>query len=95
MILLLVRQTFKNKEERDAYYAALTASGIPSASRAEHGNLMYDYFFSADRENEIILIEKWESSDALSFHQNTPHFKAIPALKVGYSIESTIERFDI
>ena len=44
MIILHVKQTFINRDERDSYYAALCASGVPAASRAEDGNIMYDYF---------------------------------------------------
>ena len=66
MILLHVTQTLKNRDERDRYYAKLCASGIPDASRGEDGNLGYDYFFPADTDNRILLIEKWESDEALT-----------------------------
>lgn len=95
MIILHVKQVFKNKEERDSYYAALCTSGVPAASRAEDGNIMYDYFFSADRDNEILLVEKWESDEALTRHQNTEHFKSIPDIKAPYSINTEIDRYEI
>ena len=78
MIILHVKQSFINRDERDSYYAARCASGVPAASRAEDGNIMYDYFFSADRGNEMLLIEKWENDEALTHHQNTAHFKQLP-----------------
>ena len=95
MILLHVTQTFKDRDERDRYYAKLCASGVPDASRNEDGNLCYDYFFSADAENCMLLIEKWESAEALTRHQNTEHFRALPAVKAGFSIDTKIERFEI
>ena len=95
MILLHVTQTLKNRDERDRYYAKLCASGIPDASRGEDGNLGYDYFFPADTDNRILLIEKWESDEALTRHQHTDHFLAIPAIKSEFSIDTKVERFDI
>lgn len=95
MIILHVRQTLKDKNERDSYYAALCASGVPAASRAEDGNIMYDYFFSADRDNEILLVEQWENDEALTRHQNTEHFKSIPEIKAPYSINTEIDRYEV
>lgn len=95
MIILHVKQTFINRDERDSYYAALCTSGVPAASRAEDGNIMYDYFFSADRGNEMLLIEKWENDEALTHHQNTAHFKQLPSIKAPYTIESKIDRYEV
>ena len=95
MVILHVTQTFANSEERTNYVNDLYAAGVPQTSRSEDGNIMYDYFFSRDRDNEMILIEKWESEEALAAHQSTDLFKTIPSIKAPYEITTSVERFNI
>ena len=66
---------------RDEFYRAIMENGIAAASRAEEGNEKYDYFFSPENENELLLIELWASAEAVAAHSQTPHFKALGELK--------------
>ena len=91
MLKLLVTYKAKDVETRQAFYDEVAAAGIPEASRAEEGNICYDYFFSMDRENEILLVEKWQDKEAQKLHSTLPHFKKVGELKEKYGIESIFE----
>ncbi|MBR6418715.1 MAG: antibiotic biosynthesis monooxygenase [Oscillospiraceae bacterium] len=80
---------------RQAFYDAVTASGIAAASRAEAGNEKYDYYFSPDNENELLLLEIWRDAEAVRLHGETAHFKALGALKQEYVTETVIRRYEI
>ena len=47
---------FVKDGKRDEFYSAVLESGIAEASRAEEGNEKYDYYFSPNNENEVLLI---------------------------------------
>ena len=95
MIILHVFQTFESHDDMVNYVNALYEAGIPQNSRTEEGCHMYDYFFNRDRDNEMVLIEKWENDESLKAHQSTDLFKTLPEIKAPYKIEVKFERFDV
>ena len=92
MIVLIV--TYKCKDGmREKCLEAIKAEGLDAASRAEEGNIKYDYYMSADNENEMMLVEKWRDADALAKHMEEPHFKRLGQIKEGFGIETVIEKY--
>ena len=53
------------KGQRAAFYEALCELGIRKNSRAEDGNLGYDYYFAAEAEDDLLLVKvsKWIGGD--------------------------------
>ena len=47
--------------KREAFVKRVKEEGILDAIRAEDGCLVYDYYYSEKDENELLLIEKWET----------------------------------
>ena len=80
---------------RQAFYDALSESGIPAASRAEAGNVQYDYYFSPEQEDELLLLELWQDAEAVRLHGETPHFKALGELKAEYVTDTVIRRYTV
>ena len=67
--MIVLNVTYKCKEDmRDEFLAMIITEGIDEASRAEHGNMKYDYYLPADGRNELLLVEKWLDADALTVH---------------------------
>jgi len=95
MVILHVRHSFPNAAQRDAYYGDLTAAEIISASKAENGCLQYEYFFSADTDNELFLAEIWETEEALEAHHQTPHFKSIPTIAKKYDKTTKVLKYTV
>ena len=81
--------------KRDEFYRTILERGIADASRAEEGNEKYDYYFSPDNENELLLIELWASAEAVSAHGQTKHFKELGELKQEFVTDTVIKRYDI
>lgn len=86
-ILLEVHYTIA-QGKREEFYKKISEAGIADASRAEKGNLKYDYYMSFDSDDEICLIELWENSQAQQEHKNTVHFQKLSELKEMY-VENT------
>ncbi len=92
MYNILVFYKAENGEMLRRFYEEVKAAGIIEKSREEAGNLRYDYFFSAEKENEILLVEKWESQEAQKEHSKLSHFAELGKIKEKYKIQTEFER---
>ena len=72
MIFIVVK--FKTKPEWTDRWLELTRP-FTEATRAEPGNLWFDWSRSVDDPNEFVLVEAFQN-DAADAHVNSDHFKA-------------------
>ena len=91
MLTIHVFYRAENGEMLREFYEEAKAAGVIEKSRQDEGCLQYDYFFSADRDNEILLLEKWESKELQEKHGQQPHFAELGKLKEKYKIQSELE----
>lgn len=91
MLTIHVFYRAENGEMLREFYEEAKAAGVIEKSRQDEGCLQYDYFFSADRDNEILLLEKWESKELQEKHGQQPHFAELGKLKEKYKIQSKLE----
>lgn len=77
---------------REEFYERILAEGIDEASKNEAGNEKYDYYFSADNTNELLLLEVWKDDEAVQLHGQTKHFAALGELKKEYVTDTCIFR---
>ncbi len=66
--------TSETTEMKD-FYKILSNEGLVEGSRADKGNVMYDFFISVDDPKRMMLIEKWETFDDLQAHSETELFQ--------------------
>ncbi len=92
--MIVLNVTYKTKPGmREEFLEAILREGIDEASRAEAGNLKYDYYLPFDGGDELLLVEKWRDAEALAVHAKTPHFLRLGALKTAYVTETVIEKY--
>lgn len=85
---------FSETTDMRDFYKAFCDEGIAAGSRADKGNIMYDFFISADDPKRMILIEKWESIEDLQTHSETELFQKIRPLCKQYSVKSKLEMYE-
>ena len=73
---------------REQFVRRIVTEGILTAIRNEDGCLAYDYYFSAQDENVVLLIERWASEAHQRVHMQQPHMAQLRSIKDEY-IEST------
>src|SRR6202008_5050531 len=73
MIFIVVK--FETKPEWTDRWPELVAS-FTAATRAEPGNLWFDWSRSLDNPAEYVLVEAFRDADAGAAHLNSDHFKA-------------------
>ncbi|MGB5796851.1 MAG: putative quinol monooxygenase [Mycolicibacter algericus] len=72
MIFIVVK--FQTKPEWTQRWPQLVAQ-FTEATRAEAGNLWFEWSRSLDNPNEYVLVEAFRDGDAGSAHVNSEHFK--------------------
>ena len=80
--------------KRAAFYQALCELGIGANSRAEAGNCGYTYYFAAEAENDLLLVESWDSPAHQQAHCETELFAKLQALKAEYCSGVRIDKFN-
>lgn len=81
--------------KREAFVERVRREGILDAIRAEDGFHRYDYFFSEEDPNLLLLIEAWESYEHQQTHIAQPHMAALRALKGEYIETTTLGEFEL
>ena len=93
--MIVLNVTYKCKPGmREKFLEAIRAEGIDAACRAEDGNYKYDYYLSADNDNELLLVEKWRDAAAVSAHQGQAHFKRLGEIKQGFTEDTVLEKYN-
>ena len=71
----------------------MVSSGVVDRVRAEEGNLRYNYFFTMDDPETVLLIDRWESEEALDEHHKSPMMKEIAELRDKYHLHMNVEQY--
>lgn len=93
MFNLFVTYIAEDAKARQEFFKEVSEAGIIEATRAEEGCILYDYFFSAEREGEILLMEKWRSKADQEAHDKLPHLVTLGKIKEKYGIKTEFEEF--
>ena len=71
----------------------MTTRGIVDAVRAEEGNERYEYFFSMEDAETVLLIDRWKNQEALDLHHKSEMMKQIAELRDKYKLRLRVERY--
>ncbi len=94
--MIVLNVTYKCKPGmREAFLERIMAEGIDTACRADVGNIKYDYYFSAEDDDELLLVEKWQDAGALAEHARQPHLEVLKGFKADYVKETVLEKFEV
>lgn len=79
---------------RDEFLEMIIAEGIDADSRADRGNIKYDYYIPADGSDDLFLVEKWSDADAFAEHGKQPQYAKLGKLKEKYVTDTIVEIFE-
>ena len=91
-ITINIRYTGANNSVK-YFLQEMKDSGTIDAIRAEEGNLRYEYYWSLEDPDTVLLIDSWESQEALDAHHVSPMMEIIAELREKYDIHMTVERY--
>lgn len=84
-ITINIRYTSQDGGARK-YVEEMEKSGIATRIRAIEGCLGYDYFYSADDPDGLLLIDSWENQEALNRYHSSPAMKEASDLREKYGL---------
>ncbi len=71
----------------------MISSGTADKIRAEEGNLRYEYYYSLEDPEIVLLIDSWCDQTAIDAHHASPMMEIIARLREKYDLHMTVERF--
>ena len=93
MIGLLLKVTYTTRPGmREAFLEEILKKGIDQKVREEEGCLCYVYYCALQQENEVLLMEEWESEEHQKRHMEQAHMEDLKELKNRYVLDSNIEK---
>ena len=81
--------------KREEYIERLKTEGIVDAVRKEEGCIRYDYYFSENDPDEILLIEAWKSKKHQEIHIEQPHMLRLRELKPNFVLSTQLGEFEL
>lgn len=79
--------------KRCEFVKRVKEEGILDLIRAEDGCQLYEYYYSDQRCDELLLIEIWETPEHQQIHIKTPHMDKLRSFKNDYIYETEIGEF--
>ncbi len=82
-IIINIKYIGKNAKD---FANEMIKSGIVDEIRKENGNLRYEYYLPLNDNNFVLLIDEWESQEALDIHHNSSIMERIIKLREKYDL---------
>ena len=92
MITVNLYYTGKNGNAR-RFAEEMEGSGTTDKIRAEEGNIRYEYFFPMMDTETVLLIDAWESQEAIDLHHASPMMQTIAEIREKYDLHMKVERY--
>ena len=77
---------------REEFLRRVVEEGILTAIRREEGCLRYDYYLSCQNEDEILLLEAWDTEEHQRIHMEQEHMKRLRVIKDECIAETKLNR---
>ena len=77
---------------REAFLQEIESPEIQQKVEREEGCIRYEYYRSVQDEDELLLVEKWESEEHQAEHVKQPHMAALRELKEQYVVSTHVEK---
>lgn len=81
--------------KRESFIEKVKETGVLEAIRNEAGCIRYDYYLSEKDENELLLIEQWESKKHQQTHVEQPHMDTLRSFKGDYITNTVLGEIEL
>lgn len=90
---LLLRVTYTAKHGmREKFVDEIISGGLLETILKEDGCISYDYYYSVQNEDEILLVEQWETEEQQKVHLKQPHMEQLRSIKERYIVDMDIKK---
>lgn len=67
--------------------------GIVDEIRNEEGNIRYEYFYPLDDKACVLLVDSWDSQEALDMHHKSEMMNKIIKLREKYNLKMEVKKY--
>ncbi len=92
MITVNLYYTGENGSARH-FAEEMESNGTADKIRAEEGNVKYEYFFPMKDYETVLLIDAWDSQEAIDKHHASPMMQTITELREKYDLHMKVEKY--
>ena len=75
---------------REQFVREVIQNGILQEIRNEKGCIQYEYLFSVDNVNKVLIAEEWETPQDQKLHCTQPHMDILREIKSKYIVDTQI-----
>ena len=91
---LVINIYYKGENSNAKKFAEeMVSKGIVDRVRKEKGNIKYEYYYSMNDNETVMLIDKWKNKEALDIHHKSEMMKEIASLREKYNLSMKVEKF--
>lgn len=85
--------TYKGSDRAavEGFYREIRELDIAALSKKEKGNVRYEYYWPAEHDNELFLLEIWETREAQQIHTQQAHFKSWESSKRNTALKPALK----
>lgn len=76
-----------------AFVKEMLTSGLVDEIKKEKGNRRYEYFFSVEDEETVLLVDSWDNQEAIDLHHASSIMDQIMELRIKYHLHMKVERY--
>lgn len=76
-----------------AFVKEMLTSGLVDEIKKEKGNRRYEYFFSVEDEETVLLVDSWDNQEAINLHHSSSIMDQIMELRIKYHLHMKVERY--
>lgn len=91
---ITINVRYTGKENSVSFFLKeMKETGAVEEIRSLKGNQRYEYYWSLDDPQTVLLIHSWETQEDLEAYRESPMQKVIASLREKYDIRMTVERY--
>ena len=92
--MITVNIFYKGKDgSAKRFIEEMISSKTVEAIRNEKGNIKYEYYYSVDDPETVLLIDAWENQEAIDLHHQSEMMKKIAELREKYDLHMKVDRY--
>lgn len=92
--MITVNIFYKGKDgSAKKFIEEMISSKTVEAIRNEKGNIKYEYYYSVDDPETVLLIDVWENREAIDLHHQSEMMKKIAELREKYDLHMKVDRY--
>lgn len=81
-------------QDMNEFFKILVKEGLVDGSRADKGNLKYDFYVNTEDATKMMLVEHWETIEDLQAHSETELFQKFRPVCKEHGVKTRLSMYE-